>query len=535
MLTSGTTATRPATVTVTATTTADMDTDTTTWQTGGVARTYSSVSKASSGRMERISRTSSKRSSSSFDDEGQEGDSDFGFESDDFGIDGEEQEEEEEEESQQKDDAGNRATAGDISFRSVDAAQLQERMASQAQATGDALGLAADDARLLLAAFAWQSDAAAERYCDDPAKARAQAGLPPPVQPPRAIANSQHPITTNKQEQEQQYCQVCFDSPDSPVRLPCRRHVCCAACLAGYLQFNVKNDGLSADSTVACPAQNCNVAIPNTLFADLLDPPLYALLQQRQLNTFVDKNKNKLKWCPAPACSFVVEASKPIMDTLFVLSAASPKTTVQLPVMFSKCGKKSAKTIPRLRTGSMRTPKNYSHACGTFKENASDDLREKSRTAIQRYLHYFTRYQNHAQSAKLDQALSEKIELAMAGLQENSEMSWIQVQFMKKAKETLVASRHTLKWTYSFAFYLHKNQNSTVLFEENQKDLEAAVEALSFLLESDDFNVVANIPALKSKILDKAAYVEKRREILLSAAVADLEDGRLTWSFNGSD
>ncbi|KAJ3345396.1 hypothetical protein HDU83_004126 [Entophlyctis luteolus] len=143
---------------------------------------------------------------------------------------------------------------------------------------------------------------------------------------------------------------------------------------------------------------------------------------------------------------------------------------------------------------------------------------------------YYARFRNHAESAKLDRNLSESIETKMEELQQNSEMSWIQVQFMKNAKMVLFDSRHTLKWTYCFAFYLSKGSNATLLFEENQQDLEIAVEQLSGMLESDF--IVDNIPELKQKILDKTAYVAHRRDVLLECAMLDVEQKKLVWETN---
>jgi ariadne-1 len=57
-------------------------------------------------------------------------------------------------------------------------------------------------------------------------------------------------------------------------------------------------------------------------------------------------------------------------------------------------------------------------------------------------------------------------------------MSWIEVQFLETASKALQQCRQTLKWTYAFAYYLARN-NQTEIFEDNQKDLEMAVENLS--------------------------------------------------------
>lgn len=43
-------------------------------------------------------------------------------------------------------------------------------------------------------------------------------------------------------------------------------------------------------------------------------------------------------------------------------------------------------------------------------------------------------------------------------------MSWIEVQFLKKAVDVLCQCRQTLMYTYVFAYYLRKN-NQSVIFE----------------------------------------------------------------------
>ena len=54
-----------------------------------------------------------------------------------------------------------------------------------------------------------------------------------------------------------------------------------------------------------------------------------------------------------------------------------------------------------------------------------------------------------------------------------------------QAATNLQTCRHLLKWTYAFAFYLESSSknNNTKIFEDNQADLEFAVERLSEMLE----------------------------------------------------
>jgi len=83
-----------------------------------------------------------------------------------------------------------------------------------------------------------------------------------------------------------------------------------------------------------------------------------------------------------------------------------------------------------------------------------------------------------------------------------------------------------LKWTYAFAFYLQRD-NNTAIFEDNQKDLEMAVEHLSELLESPIDP--QTIPELKQKVLDKTVYVSSRMDILLKDSAEGLQEDR--WKY----
>ncbi|CRK44658.1 hypothetical protein BN1723_019507, partial [Verticillium longisporum] len=147
------------------------------------------------------------------------------------------------------------------------------------------------------------------------------------------------------------------------------------------------------------------------------------------------------------------------------------------------------------------------------------DAQAKSRVSLERYLHYYNRYANHEQSAKLDKDIYHKTEKKMVQLQKESGMSWIEVQYLNSASQTLQTCRQTLKWTYAFAFYLARN-NLTAIFEDNQKDLEMAVEALSEMFEKPVTDLADR--KLKVDILDKTSYCNKRRIILLETTAENL-------------
>ena len=84
---------------------------------------------------------------------------------------------------------------------------------------------------------------------------------------------------------------------------------------------------------------------------------------------------------------------------------------------------------------------------------------------------------NHLQSLKFESKLYAMVKDKMEEMQQHN-MSWIEVQFLKKSLDILCECRRTLMYTYVFAYYLRKN-NQSAIFEDNQKDLESATEQLS--------------------------------------------------------
>lgn len=158
--------------------------------------------------------------------------------------------------------------------------------------------------------------------------------------------------------------------------------------------------------------------------------------------------------------------------------------------------------------------------CSLCTLNHSLTLVQKSRTDLERYLFYCNRYVNHLKSLKMEHKLYDMAHQKMGELQQLS-MSWIEVsasdqnqivffinilqaQFLQKAVDVLCLCRQTLMYTYAFAFYLRKN-NHTLIFEDNQRDLEMATETLSEYLERDITSSTIN--DMKIYVQDKAKYV----------------------------
>jgi ariadne-1 len=180
----------------------------------------------------------------------------------------------------------------------------------------------------------------------------------------------------------------------------------------------------------------------------------------------------------------------------------------------------------------------YSHSCNRF--NSTDveptsTQKSTARLSLQRYMHHHTRYTNHQESAKLDKTLHENLLRKLNGSirlesddsllsRSESVMGYLDLKYLSETSESLLKARQTLQYSYALAYFLAPDTNATLLFEQNQQDLEEAVEALSRSLEElmesgRDFSV-----DVKKEVLDRARYISDRRAVLLGTTASDLQE-----------
>ena len=170
--------------------------------------------------------------------------------------------------------------------------------------------------------------------------------------------------------------------------------------------------------------------------------------------------------------------------------------------------------------------------CNRYNEeqaSAAKDAQDRARAVLQRYLFYCNRYMNHMQSLKFENKLYDGVKAKMEEMQRHN-MSWVEVQFLNTAVDVLCSCRQTLMYTYAFAYYLEKN-NQVHIFEDNQKDLEAATEQLSEYLERDITS--DNLTSIKQNVQDKYRYCEHRRKALMSHVKEGYEKDN--WHYQSQD
>ncbi|KAG0010814.1 hypothetical protein BGZ81_002551 [Podila clonocystis] len=460
-----------------------------------------------------------------------------------------------------------RKKAYEVDFSVMPLSDILSAQSSASNHVAGILGVTLDQAATLLRAFKWNKERLVERYMDNAQEILDQAGVileeeaSPVVKRPKGFV-----------------CMICFDDSSSGPALALRcRHVFCQPCYEHYLTQKIVEEGESRK--ILCPESGCNVVVNEQTIKKAVPQTVLDKYRKLQDRAYV-ADLDILRWCPAPNCENAIECRLPhssftsIVPTVMCSCgykfcfgcglgdhqpapcglvkmwqkkcADDSETANWISAHTKECGKCQS-TIEKNGGCNHMTCRKCKYEfcwvcmgpwsehgtswynCNRFEESSSTDARDqqaKSRASLERYLHYYNRFANHEHSAKLDRDLYTKTEKKMEEMQRTSDLSWIEVQFLKKAVDVLTSCRMTLRWTYAFAFYLAKN-NITELFEDNQRDLEVAVEALSELLEKPIER--EKIAELRQQVLDKTVYVGSRREVVLEDTAKGLAEGR--WEF----
>ncbi|KTF92456.1 hypothetical protein cypCar_00027872 [Cyprinus carpio] len=317
------------------------------------------------------------------------------------------------------------------------------------------------------------------------------------------------PMSTRSSSQDMP-CQICYLNYSNSyfTGLECG-HKFCMQCWGDYLTTKIIEEGMG--QTISCPAHNCDILVDdNTVMRLITDSKVKLKYQHLITNSFVEWLRKWIKKCDDDS-----ETSNWI--------AANTKECPKCHVTIEKdggcnhmvCRNQSCKAeFCWVCLGPWEPHGSAWYNCNRYNEDdakAARDAQERSRAALQRYLFYCNRYMNHMQSLRFEHKLYAQVKQKMEEMQQHN-MSWIEVQFLKKAVDVLCQCRSTLMFTYVFAFYLKKN-NQSIIFENNQADLENATEVLSGYLERDISQ--DSLQDIKQKVQDKYRYCESRRRVLL--------------------
>ncbi|XP_043246071.1 E3 ubiquitin-protein ligase ariadne-1-like [Amphibalanus amphitrite] len=464
--------------------------------------------------------------------------------------------------------------AEDAPFQVLSVQEIVDFMVVEINEVNEVAQLPRTTIRILLNHFNWDKEKLLERLYDtDQEQLFLEAHV---VSPHITGTASQAPrVNSRVGAVPTEDCEICLTvRPSAEMSGLACGHRFCAACWCEYLTTKVMDDGVG--QTISCAAHGCDILVDDeTVLRLVSEPRVLARYQHLITNSFVECNRY-LCWCPTPDCGYALKVPNPDCRPVtckcghkfcfacreawhdpvrchlikrwlkkcdddsetFNWISANTKECPKCSVTIEKdggcnhmvCKNQSCRAdFCWVCLGSWEPHGSSWYSCNRYDEDearAARDAQEKSRAVLNRYLFYCNRYMNHMQSLKFENKLYASVKEKMEEMQQHN-MSWIEVQFLKKAVDILCSCRVTLMYTYVFAYYLRKN-NQSAIFEENQKDLERCTEVLSEYLERDITQ--ENLVDIKQKVQDKYRYCEGRRKALLEHVHEGYE--RDWWVYN---
>ncbi|GAA5943109.1 E3 ubiquitin-protein ligase HEL1 [Sporobolomyces koalae] len=454
---------------------------------------------------------------------------------------------------------------GQVEYRVLSLQEIELEQKQGTEYVEDMLKLKPESAAVLLRHFGWKKEKLVEAYMEDAEGTLEKAGIHESSSQPRL--KRVRGFT----------CEVCYDDETKETLALNCDHRFCKACYSQYITSKVVDEGESR--RIQCMANDCKVIVDEKSVELLVSPEVMTRYRKLLNRTYVDDNSS-MAWCPAPNCEYAIQCSVPQRSLDVVIPtvscacshvfcfgcgldgdhrpcccpivkrwikkckddsetsnwiSANTKECTKCQMVIEKNGGCNHMTCRTCKwefcwvcMGPWSEHGTSWYNCSRYEEkgDTSKDAQSKSRAQLERYLHYYNRFANHEQSIKLEADLYARTEKKMEELQESSTLSWIEVQFLAKAVATLSRVRTVLKWTYAMTFYLEKN-NQTEMFEDNQNDLEQAVESLAELLErplEED-----KIAELRQQTTDKTVYVTKRCKVLLEDTLRGYDEDRWIW------
>ncbi|KCV72669.1 hypothetical protein H696_00249 [Fonticula alba] len=423
-----------------------------------------------------------------------------------------------------------------VDFKCLSPSNLAEMVRADTLALSSTLAIDEDIALLLLLCTpnaTWQRDKILEKYFDSSESLVKQLNLDTADTLPE-IEYFNSPSNPNEQ-----LCDICADYPSGPFlkMMPCQHTYCLNNCWKAYLRGHISS-GLAVISCMACSHKMSASTI--RLICDAEDWENYV---HNMVRTYLIANRRTIRPCPTPDCTQVfrwslasnnleMDSSVPIVacnrchkSMCFYCSIEGDHrpTPCILAQKWKDQYQEDSGSALWIATNTRECPKchasiekfggcnhisckschhdfcwvcfmpwslhSHAYACNRYNglDAGNKNSQSRSRVALDRYVHYFTRYSNHRNSARMERKTAfSYVHTRMARLQARADYTWIEVQFLLDAAHMLLSCRDTLAWSYAFAHYLDPQSNYTLIFESNQRDLEYAVESLSRLLEYRD-------------------------------------------------
>lgn len=376
-----------------------------------------------------------------------------------------------------------------------------------------------------------------------------------PSQPPQ--------LATSEEE-----CEICFNQNklENTAALACG-HRYCTSCWRTYLTAKIEEGECQS---ITCAAHKCDIVMDDeTLLCLIIDEEVKHRYQYLNADSFVKCNK-LLRWCPKADCNHVIRVEnsdwKPILckcgetfccecdkewhgpvncrllrawleklDNDLETSSWIASFTKKCPKCMISIEKNGGCNHIRCMSrtcnhefcwvclGPWEEHDGEFYVCSRYRDGDAISARthfQRQQHELVRYVHYQTLYKNHKLGLTLESKLHERIDKLKEILQNMGE-TLAEMWFLNIAVDTLRRSRTTLMYTYVFAYYLERT-NQSAIFEDNQNDLERATDKLARYFQRQI--VEDNMTLIKSKIVHLNAYCKERCKVLSDHVVEGYEN-----------
>ncbi|KAF9626673.1 hypothetical protein IFM89_038768 [Coptis chinensis] len=380
----------------------------------------------------------------------------------------------------------------------ADIRNLQEQVITEVSSV---LNITKYSATVLLSQYNWDLNKVKDDWFADEEKVRNKVGL------------MEKPVHNYPPGKKEINCRICFDDflPRDMVSASCG-HMFCKLCWKGYITTSI-NDGPGC-LTMRCPEIKCVAAVGEDMVNTLISNEEIKRKYSRLLLCSYVEVKRNVKWCPAPDCDSAVEfvmgsemfdvvcnckynfcwncleeTHRPVeCDTVvkWMLKNSAESENVTWILANSKPCPKCKRPIQK-NAGGFYACNRYEAAKQKGLYGEEEKRREMAKSMIEKYTHYYERWQANNKSrtkavADLHQVETVQINILRDGQGESD----AQLKFITEAWEQIIECRRVLKWTYASGFYLPEDEpEKRQFFEFLQGDAESGLERLHECAEKD--------------------------------------------------
>eukprot|EP00854_Cymbomonas_tetramitiformis_P009463 gene9463-11214_t len=336
----------------------------------------------------------------------------------------------------------------------MDENSVMRRQEEDAEEISEDFGVDAASATLLLRSVGWDKEQLVSQYYEDPRQVFLNAGLPDPNSTNQAVIS---------QEMTDFTCGICCSEGAMRVTACAAGHRYCDECWGSFISMKVQE----GDTIITCPEDKCDLQVTEQVVHALCDVVTSEKYKRFLACAFVAESDNTV-WCPFADCGLAVNVGHGAVAVMCarghrfcaspgckINGAHAPATCASAAEWLQKCqddtetfkwlsantqtcpNAKCSSTIEKNGGCNHMTCKKCKHhfcwvclgdwsshndyySCNKFDpEKLANRKKEgqESRAALERYLHFYHRYQNHANSLKLEAEYQDRSEKRMLELQ----------------------------------------------------------------------------------------------------------------------